>query len=505
MHKLAKRGSKRYGAAFDEELDELSSQSTPSVSHKIKMSPMVTTANPGLGGEAAYVVVQDEAEDAALDSDSSVLMSLQLPTNSIEPMELEEGPLGNGGGSSTITGAVLNFVNSIVGAGVVGLSYALMKSGIWAGIVLLCGVAFVVDWSVRLLITTSKIAGRNTYQDMMQATFGRRGLIAISIFQFSFAFGAMCAYIVIVGDTLSPVLNQLVPDPSNVSPLVRVLLSRRFIITAATLCIMLPLSLYRDISKLAKTSAFAVFALFFIWLVMVIVGPFEPAENRGLVPWHIINPGFLQAIGVISFAFVCHHNTFLIFSSLKRPTLDSWARVAHWSVGLSLFLSLGMAVSGYLVFGSLTQANILNNFSSGSLAVSLARVMFAMNMFTTYPLEAFVCREVIANLVSPGVDHLPTNLHVGITTTLIAVSLTIALSTCNLGVVLELTGCFSATALAYIFPPAMYLKWSEGPICSWKKVGPLMCLMFGIALMLSSTFTTIQAAFADTEAVQCNW
>jgi sodium-coupled neutral amino acid transporter 11 len=38
-----------------------------------------------------------------------------------------------------------------------------------------------------------KLAGRSTYQDLMEFAFGRPGLIAISIFQFAFAFGGKFA------------------------------------------------------------------------------------------------------------------------------------------------------------------------------------------------------------------------------------------------------------------------------------------------------------------------
>lgn len=46
-----------------------------------------------------------------------------------------------------------------------------------------------LDWTVRLLMLNGKLAGRSTYQDLMEFAFGRPGLIAISIFQFAFAFG----------------------------------------------------------------------------------------------------------------------------------------------------------------------------------------------------------------------------------------------------------------------------------------------------------------------------
>lgn len=45
------------------------------------------------------------------------------------------------------------------------------------------------DWTVRLLMHNGKLAGRATYQDLLEFAFGRAGLIAISIFQFAFGFG----------------------------------------------------------------------------------------------------------------------------------------------------------------------------------------------------------------------------------------------------------------------------------------------------------------------------
>ena len=84
----------------------------------------------------------------------------------------------------------------------------------------------------------------------------------------------------------------------------------------------------------------------------------------------VFGPGLFQAIGVISFAFVCHHNSLLIYGSLKTPTLDRFARVTHVSTAMSLVACCTLAVSGYLVFTDKTQGNILNNFSPVSLSIS---------------------------------------------------------------------------------------------------------------------------------------
>ena len=78
----------------------------------------------------------------------------------------------------------------------------------------------------------------------------------------------------------------------------------------------------------------------------------------------VIHAGVFQAMGVISFAFVCHHNSLLIYGSLRTPTLDRFARVTHISTAMSLVACCTLAISGYVVFTDKTQGNILNNFAA---------------------------------------------------------------------------------------------------------------------------------------------
>jgi sodium-coupled neutral amino acid transporter 11 len=128
----------------------------------------------------------------------------------------------------------------------------------------------------------------------------------------------------------------------------------------------------------------------------MIEGPQVPPELRGSPEkkFTIINSGIFQAIGVISFAFVCHHNSLLIYGSLNTPTLDRFSLVTHVSTFLSLIACCTLAISAFLVFTDKTQGNILNNFPQDDTLINIARFCFGMNMFTTLPLELFVCREV---------------------------------------------------------------------------------------------------------------
>ncbi|KAG0273193.1 hypothetical protein BGZ95_010990 [Linnemannia exigua] len=408
----------------------------------------------------------------------------------------------------------LNMANSIIGAGtsisiavyccmgcksIIGLPFAFQEAGLGMGIILLCVLTWIVDWTVGLLVHSGKLSGRTTYQDLLEFCFGKAGLIMISIFQFIFAFGAMCAYTVIVGDTLPHVLQALIPGIED-QPVFGFLARRSFVIIFCTVLISFPLSLYRDISKLAKTSAVAMAALIVIIIAVVIEGPRAPMEIRGDpdAVWSFARPELFQSIGVISFAFVCHHNSFLIFGSLQKPTMNRVKIVTHMSMLVSLLACLILALSGYLAFSDKTQGNILNNFPSENFIINIARFCFGVNMFTTLPLEAFVCREVIETYYFPGAPF-SMKRHTIITTGLVGVALVIALLTCDLGFVLEVTGGFSATALAFILPPLCYLKLASGPVWSAKKIPHLACLGFGIAVMILSTFFSLQHFMAPKD------
>lgn len=96
-------------------------------------------------------------------------------------------------------------------------------------------------------------------------------------------------------------------------------------------------------------------------------------------------------------AFVCHHNSLLIYGALKKPTIDRFSTVTHFSTGLSLVACFVMALAGVLVFKDKTMGNILNNFPSDNGIVNLARFCFGFNCFTTFPLELFVYPSSIRN------------------------------------------------------------------------------------------------------------
>lgn len=153
-------------------------------------------------------------------------------------------------------------------------------------------------------------------------------------------------------------------------------------------------------------------------------------------------------------------------------------------------------------------------------------------MFTTLPLELFVCREVhftiscfshriemqfcsggrAVLLSARNIQHAAARLFHDRHSLLlyaqyvfepclywrVLACLTcrlsqVALVTCDLGVMLEITGGASATALAFIFPAACYMRLADQgvPWYARSKLPALACVAFGAIVMAISLFLAL--------------
>ncbi|XP_061924747.1 putative sodium-coupled neutral amino acid transporter 11 isoform X2 [Entelurus aequoreus] len=383
-------------------------------------------------------------------------MAEQLDQQVTTLMPLEKN--GKEGRHSMIA-ACFNFVNSIVGSGI-------------------------IDYTIILLIRGGNLSGTDSYQALVRSTFGFPGYFILSALQFLYPFIAMISYNITTGDTLTKVLERL----PGVGP-DHILANRHFVILLTTLLCTLPLSLYRNIEKLGKVSFMSVVLTSIILIIVIIraatLGPQIPPTQDA---WVFARQNAIQAVGVMSFAFICHHNSFLIYGSLAEPTLTHWTRVTHISVGTSLAISAVFALGGYVTFTGYTQGDIFENFCRDDILAAVGRFCFGVSIITTFPLECFVTREVVSHAV--GWRELSGLEHTSLTVIIVAACTAISLAYDCLGIVLELNGAVSATPLIFIIPSACYLKLSSGRRYHRDHWIPALLILVGALVMVSSLTLT---------------
>nr|XP_015214383.1 PREDICTED: putative sodium-coupled neutral amino acid transporter 11 [Lepisosteus oculatus] len=416
----------------------------------------------------------------------------QLLQDTLQPVETDDGKAlipskkcQGEGGTSSFSSASFNFINSIIGSGIIGLPYSMKQAGFPLGILLLFGVAFITDYSIILLIKGGNISGTWTYQSLVNRAFGLTGYVILSVLQFLYPFIAMISYNIVAGDTLTKVFLRI----PGVGP-DSLLAERHFVILLTSILFTLPLSLYRDISKLGKVSLLSLVLTLGILVIVIIrtatLGPQIPATDDA---WTFAQPNAIQAIGVMSFAFVCHHNSFMIYGSLENRTLGNWSCVTHTSVLSAVVVSLLFAISGYSTFTGYTQGDIFENYCKNDNLATAGRFCYGISIFLTFPIECFVTREVISNMFFNGT--LTTLAHVLLTVAIMAVSTVISLAFDCLGVVLELNGVLSATPLVFIIPTACYLKLSDERWYHGDSLISCLILIAGVFVMIAGLVMTI--------------
>lgn len=480
--------------------------------------------------EGPYAPVP-QAEDGSRVSNEEYLDNVLLENfdvDSVNSLDFENTPAeteDNEKGKSSMRMAFMNMANSILGAGIIGQPFAFRNSGLVGGIVLLVLLTYLIDWTLRLIVKNSIMSKTYSYQDFAGHCFGKPGRILLLFAVGSFAYGGCMAFCVIIGDTIPHVLKAFIPKSVTDSTGFGWFFSRNVIIFLFTSCVSYPLSLNKDISKLAKASGFALFGMLIIVVLTAIRGPFVDSSLKAPLTkaeW-TINYNIFQGISVISFALVCHHNTTFIYNSLKSKVKENFSKLTHIVCIISMVCCLTMAVNGLLNFGDNTKGNILNNFKSDDNWINVARFCFGLNMLTTFPLEIFVVRDVIRDIIYSyshtdseelGSSHfeLSKRQHFIVTTVLVFSSMSVSLFTCNLGIILELIGATSASLMAYIIPPLCYLKlnWDQidykGLTSAEKRsfhitksLPTVSCALFGFLVMFISSFMSIKSAFSGSD------
>jgi amino acid permease len=123
---------------------------------------------------------------------------------------LPSGRGPNGGGGASTVSCVANLCNTIVGAGILGLPYALSQCGMALGIGLLLACACACAFSLHLLAVCAQTAA------VHPSSFYAVAAIAIPRFtlliDFAVAlkcFGVATSYLIVAGDLLPQVMARL--------------------------------------------------------------------------------------------------------------------------------------------------------------------------------------------------------------------------------------------------------------------------------------------------------
>ncbi|KAG1473938.1 hypothetical protein G6F56_000657 [Rhizopus delemar] len=343
-----------------------------------------------------------------------------------------------------------NLVNATVGAGIIGLPFAIAQAGFFMGIAASIIVAVLAQIGLYMLIVSGQRVGKHKFASLVEYLLGKPGYHFLNFMICVQAGGGSVSYFILLGDSLPTLFERYIPQ-------IPILANRTFILLFVGIVFILPLNMSRSIGSLAKWSIISVMCLPVILITILIRAPaYAPKES---IPFEWIGNDVWSALGIMAFAFTCHQVAFNNFLTLENQTTSSWKHTTILSTGISWTISMTFAVIGYICFGSNVQSNLFMNFATDDPIINIGRFALGISMILTIPMGIFPTREAIQkSLGFETSTKQPTNIqHYAVTIILFITILSISIVVRSLGTVYSLVGGFSATTLAYILPAASYL------------------------------------------------
>ena len=155
-----------------------------------------------------------------------------------------------------VLGSTATLANCAIGAGVLATPFAVSKFGTVAGGIVIFVTALLVAYTLVVLVRAGSVFSSASYQGVVKDAFGLSASRAVSATLVVYLFGSCVAYLIIIGDSYTKAVAALAHGSDGAW-----WASRQFAIAVVVSFFVTPLSLLREISRLAPASAVALVSL----------------------------------------------------------------------------------------------------------------------------------------------------------------------------------------------------------------------------------------------------
>lgn len=418
--------------------------------------------------------------------------------------------------TGTMMGAIFNLANTIIGSGVLAMPYACKEAGAIMFPVLLILTGILANYAISLLFASTEklqarlaaekqrgdLEGRESlighgdghgtemnYPIMGRHLLGKRGELVASWAVTLQQIGACIAYIVIVADVLTKVVELVLGDNS-------VFAKRYMIQLIVVIAIIFPLTLLKKMDSLKYTSFLSLFFIISFILAVVCTSAYKLTHDDYTVTSEPVEgemqtapgsfKGFFKTLPLLCFAFLCHQNAFPIYNELEGASLGKMNQISIISMGICGSAYLLTAFFGYAVFKDTVDADLLKNYevkgTDVSTLMNVVRVGFGLSFTFSYPIILFEARHNLDMLVF-GDQPYTFKRYLGWNIGIVAITTTVGILAPGIEVVLGLVGSTCSPMMVFVMPALFYLYSDEDPWTNQRKVFAVMLLCWGAVLI----------------------
>ena len=279
-----------------------------------------------------------------------------------------------------------------IGAGIFSLPVGLRHASPIPGLIVLGTIGVLSASSYWMIGYCCISCSVKSFRDLWNMVLGPKSAWIIDVTIFLNGWITLICYIILIGDFTTKSFEGLLGADHILAR------NRALNETVITVFVLLPLSLAKDLQRLAYTSILGlgvlVYVLFLVIHDSILNSPAEISQDVPLCEWSF---GIFEAIALYCHAFVAHYNAPKVFSELANPTLWRWTLLVGIAYSVAFVVYAEFAWAGFRRFEWSVEGNVLKNYGP-QLNILIAWLGMGFSIAFTYPLVFNSAREAAINL-----------------------------------------------------------------------------------------------------------
>ena len=392
----------------------------------------------------------------------------------------------------SIQGGIFALSSLALGTGAFTLPMRCTQLGlVWYVLFIIIG-AMAAYWTLSGLIKASRKVRGEDYSPTVRGLIGQCPSIFLDLIIVVYLFGVFIQYQVIIYSLVGRTYYEFFGDKNKytnfdyyedeVWDMAKLKYPLMFLIS----CLVMPLCLLKDISKMRFSSMFGICALIYCMLVVVIQSPwffkdyldkYDKNDASTHANWFDITKGFdkhlnfFTGIANVFFCYSCHPGAFLVFKTLKNHTEKRINTVFFRSICLDIIIYIFMCICGFMTTPTKPEELVIYRKSvfKNDFFMIIGKIALALDLFLSLPAN-FASYRCSFFIVFFKTDKIDCKRNFLVTIPTLFLSTLIGALYKKISDYISLFGGFGSSIMCYLIPGVLMIVTSDEKLTSKKNI-----------------------------------